>query len=174
MILGKGIRSWMPSDSRRLSMRVNARKAIPELDCSLSKVRLHLMSEHYQVWSIHLLHIHTHTHTQLFCFWGSSAFSAPPYRSKLDAGPGCLTASVKLWCGCLILGECIWRYLLLLFLKQVEETGWMEASGSAVPTTDVLKMDGEYWTGIWSPPLPIMHSSGMVLPDEWSLLRKGS
>ena len=155
MILRKGIRGWMPSDSRRFSMRVNARKAITESDCSLSKVRLHLMSEHYQVWSIQPLHAHTHTFNilQLFCFWGSSAFSAPPYLSKLDAGPGCLTASVKLWCGCLILGECIWRYLLLLFWKQVEETRWMEASGSVVETTDVLKMDGESWAGIWSPPI---------------------
>lgn len=29
----------------------------------------------------------------------------------------------------------------------------MEASGSAVQTTDMLKMDGESWTGIWSPPI---------------------
>lgn len=29
----------------------------------------------------------------------------------------------------------------------------MEASGSAVQTTDVLKMDGESRTGIWSPPI---------------------
>lgn len=62
MMLGKGIRGWMPSDSSRLSMRVNTRKAITESDCSLSKVRLHLMSEHYQVCSIHPQYIHPHTH----------------------------------------------------------------------------------------------------------------
>lgn len=63
---------------------------------------------------------------------GALCLLCSPYLSKLDAGSGCLTASVKLWCGCLILGSMHLTVFTIIILKKVEEAGWMEASGSAV------------------------------------------
>lgn len=117
MVLWKEIKRWMPSDFRHLSMRVNSRKAITELDCFLPKVRLHLVSEHYRFWP-------THRNTHLIpyiCFVfgkGTLSFLRSPYLSKLDAGSGCLTASVKLWCGCLILGSMHLKVFIIMIFKK--------------------------------------------------------
>lgn len=134
---------------------------------------------------IHLTHTHTHMHTHLIsciCFvFGEGALShfCSPYLSKLDAGSGCLTASVKLWCGCLILGSMHLKVFIIIIFKKVEETSWMEASGSAVHLGETRPLACWRWMespgqGFKVPRFPIPHSRGMVLPDEWSLLGRGS
>lgn len=90
---------------------------------------------------------------------GASVSSSPPYLSKLDAGSGCLTASVKLWWGCLILGSMHLKVFIYLFSKKKKKGRgdelnggiWFSGSSWRVQTSGVLKMDGELRTGIWCP-----------------------
>lgn len=74
----------------------------------------------------HLTHILTLNIPQLFCFWevyiGGPRLPLSSYLSKLDAGLGCLNASVKLWCGCLILGSMHLPVFTIIILKKVDET----------------------------------------------------
>lgn len=93
-------------------MRVNTGKAISKLNCYLPKVRLHLTSYDQHLFQpVCASDTHTHTHLlNCISLFLESAYEAPvpplaPYPSKLDAGSGCLNASVKLRCGCLILGS---------------------------------------------------------------------
>lgn len=112
------------------------RKGHHRVGLFLSKVRLHLMFEHY-TFSLYVTHTQIYVHTlnilHLFCFWeGGLSLLCSTYLSKLDAGSGCLTASVKLWCDSLILGSMHLEVFIIIIFKKVEETSWMEAFGSVV------------------------------------------
>lgn len=137
---------------------------------------------------IHPTHTHMHTHKlnilHLFCFWelhmGALCLLCSPYLSKLDAGPGCLTASVKLWCGRLILASMHFDGIYYYYFKKGRGdrlNGGICFSGSSRSVQDQWRVkDG--WRvldrDLKSPRFPITHSWGMVLPDEWSLLRRRS
>lgn len=65
-------------------------------------------------------------------YWGPLS-PALPHLSKLDAGLRCLTDSVKLWCGCLILVSMHLAVFTIIIFKKVEEIIWMEQFISASP-----------------------------------------
>lgn len=158
------------------------------LDCFLPKVRLHFMSQHYRLFlAMYTSHTYTHTHTYdpasvLFlgsAYGGPSASSASRlslnWMQVRDASLPQWNCDVAAW----FWVPCIFWYLLLFFLEKVEETGWMEASGSVAHLQVFRPL--ACWRWIECPGLgskvtqfPITHSKGMVLPDEWSLLRRRS
>lgn len=174
----------MPSDSRGFSMRVNTGKAITQLDCFPPKVRLHLMSiSSFSPW-----HTHLYTHlTSCICivFWevhmesGVGGSSAPHISLNWMQVRDASLPAVKLWCGCPILGSMHLLVFTIIISKKVERMGWMEASGSAVHLQAFKPVACWRWMecpgqGFKVPRFPITHSRGMVLPDEWSLLKKRS
>ena len=106
---------------------------------------------------MHLTRIHTLNNLHLFCFWKvhmrALCLPCSPYLSKLDAGFGCLTASVKLWCGCLILGSMHLLVFTIIILKKggggsLNGGTWFSSSSLCIQTSGVLKMDGVSRTGI--------------------------
>lgn len=167
----------MPSDSRGFSMRVNEGKAITELDCSFQRLGC-ISCLSTITFSPYVTHTPTYVHTlnipHLFCFWeGGLSLLCSTYLSKLDAGSGCLTASVKLWCGSLILGSMHLEVFIIIIFKKVEETSWMEASGSAVHLGETKPLACWRW----------MESSGQgfgvptifqsYIPEGWFCLMNG-
>lgn len=198
----------MPSDSWGFSMRVITGKAITELDCFLQKVRLYPMSQHdHLFYSMYTSDKHTHTpvrtHTDghliscicfVFrrCIWrvcmcvclgvGGFCLLCSLYLSKLDAGSRCLSAPVKLWCDCPILGSTHLMVLTVIILKEGRRdwlNGSVRFSGSSPGQwcPDQWRVEDGWRVrerDLTSPHFQSHIPEGMVLPDEWSLLRRRS
>ena len=134
---------------------------------------------------IHLIHTHTHTYDPASVLFLGSAYGGPSASSASRLSLNWMQvrdASLPQW-NCDVAAwfwvPCIFWYLLLFFLEKVEEIGWMEASGSVAHLQMFRPL--ACWRWIECPGLgskvtqfPITHSKGMVLPDEWSLLRRRS
>lgn len=113
---------------------------------------------------------------------GPSASSASLYLSKLDAGPRCLTAPVKLWCDCLILGFTHLVVFTVIILNEGRRDRlnggiWFSDSSPGQWCPDQWRVE-DGWSvrerDLKSPHFQSHIPEGMVLPDEWSLLKRRS